>query len=246
MHKTLSEVKAFVSKFNTSYQPVGNQIVGLAVPYIYLNYLQQNTKEIIISAEDCSSFVQPGAYTSAISATMLNSLGIGYTIVGHSERRKVFGDSDEVVNAKLKAALDGGLKVIFCIGEPLEVFKSNSTYQFIANQLNKGLAGVNDDMIKNVIIAYEPVWAIGTGETATPKIAQSAIKYIRGVISDMHNKKIAEAMLIQYGGSVNPTNARILMDEPDIDGLLIGGASLDPATFLDIISETRVKESREK
>jgi len=176
-----------------------------------------------------------GARTGAVSAAMLKSVGATFTLVGHSERRHVFGDTDELVSRKLRAALDAGLGVTLCIGEKLEEREAGQTDQVVLSQLDSGLEGVSEAEISRVIIAYEPVWAIGTGRTATPDQAQEVHALIRAHLVETRGQAIAESMIIQYGGSAKPGNAADLLGQPDVDGLLIGGASLDAESFVAII-----------
>ena len=170
---------------------------------------------------------------------MLKSVGCAFTLVGHSERRHVFGDTDELVNSKLRAALDAGLGVTLCIGEKLEEREAGRTDQVVLSQLDAGLAGVSEAEISRMIIAYEPVWAIGTGRTATPEQAEEVHARIRAHLAEKRGGDVAEKMIIQYGGSAKPGNAAELLGQPDVDGLLIGGASLDAESFVAIIRAGR-------
>ncbi len=176
-----------------------------------------------------------GAFTGEISADMLKEVGAEYVIIGHSERRQYFGETDTTVNLRTKAALDAGLKVILCVGELLEERKSGVTAEIISMQTKLDLAYVPADELKNVIIAYEPVWAIGTGLTATAEQADEACGIIRGVIETLYSKEAAEAITIQYGGSMNDGNAAELLEKVNVDGGLIGGASLVPEKFAKIV-----------
>lgn len=177
-----------------------------------------------------------GAFTGEISAEMLKSVGCQYVILGHSERRTLFGESDEMINKKIKKAVSAGLKPIFCVGETLEERESDSTEKVIETQIREGLAGLKETELSELIIAYEPVWAIGTGKTATPQQAQDVHQFIRNLISDLFSNNFAEKLVIQYGGSVKPDNAAELFSQPDIDGGLIGGASLKADAFLAIVN----------
>ena len=177
---------------------------------------------------------ESGAFTGEVSPLMIKEF-CQYVIIGHSERRQYFGETDETVNKKIKAALKQGLKVILCIGESLEQRESGQTFQVLEEELKKGLFEIKSDGIESIVIAYEPIWAIGTGKTATPEIAEEAHKFIRDYISKIFNKDIGEKIRILYGGSVKPTNISDLMDMEDIDGALVGGASLDPDTFAEIV-----------
>ena len=178
-----------------------------------------------------------GAFTGEISADMLTTSGVKYVIIGHSERRQYFGETDETVNKRLAAALAAGLIPIVCIGELLEERESGKTEEVLATQIRGGLANVSAEDAAKIVIAYEPVWAIGTGKTATPEMAQAAHAFIRADLAAMFGAETAEAMRIQYGGSMKPANAKELVAQKDIDGGLIGGAALDAESFLSLISE---------
>ncbi len=177
-----------------------------------------------------------GAFTGEISAKMLKSVGCQYVILGHSERRTLFGESDEMINKKIKKAVSTGLKPIFCVGETLEERESGSTEKVVETQIRNGLSGLNETELSELIIAYEPVWAIGTGKTATPQQAQDVHQFIRNLISELFSNNFAEKLVVQYGGSVKPDNAADLFSQPDIDGGLIGGASLKADAFLAIVN----------
>lgn len=181
-------------------------------------------------------FEESGAYTAEISGDMLKSVGCEYVILGHSERRVIFNEHNELINKKIKAALAKGLKPIFCIGELLEQRESGETMKVISIQIEKGLEGIRVDQIKNIIIAYEPVWAIGTGKTATPRQAQEVHLFIREFVAKKFSSSVAENIIIQYGGSVKPDNSGELLVQDDIDGALVGGACLKADSFLGIIA----------
>lgn len=176
-----------------------------------------------------------GAYTGEISAKMLKSVGCEYVILGHSERRAIFGESNEWINKKIHKALSEELNVIFCVGETLEERESGTMENVLKTQITEGLKNITEEQIKNVIIAYEPVWAIGTGKTATPQQADDAHKFIRNLITELYNENTAENLTIQYGGSVKPNNAAELLSQPNIDGALVGGAALKADSFIEII-----------
>jgi triosephosphate isomerase (TIM) len=181
-------------------------------------------------------YEQSGAFTAEISADMLKSVGCEYVILGHSERRVIFKESDELINKKIKTSLAKELKPIFCIGELLEQRESGETMKVVSSQIEKGLEGITTEQMKNVIIAYEPVWAIGTGKTATPEQAQEVHSFIRELVAKKFSPSIAESLIIQYGGSVKPDNSGKLLSQKDIDGALVGGACLKPDSFLSIIA----------
>ena len=176
-----------------------------------------------------------GAFTGEISAGMLNDLNVEMVIIGHSERRHVLGETDELINAKVRTALDAGLGVILCVGETLQQREAGETDRVNINQLRRGLEGVTYEMLDDLVIAYEPVWAIGTGNTATPDDANAVHALIRSTISELFGDDAAQEIRIQYGGSVKPANAAELISQPDIDGFLVGGASLKADDFLAII-----------
>lgn len=183
-------------------------------------------------------FEESGAFTGEISANMLKSVGCEYVILGHSERRVIFNEPDELINKKIKTALIKELKPIFCVGELLEQRESGETMNVISTQIEKGLNGITSEQMKNIIIAYEPVWAIGTGKTATPQQAQEVHLFIRELVAKKFSASVAENIIIQYGGSVKPDNSSELLSQKDIDGALVGGACLKADSFLGIIAST--------
>jgi len=211
--------------------------VAICVPYPFLGPVKAALagSSVGLGAQDCS-YETAGAFTGAVSTSMLSSVGCDYIVTGHSERRAIFGDTDEDVNKKTLKVLSEGLKAILCIGELKEERESGETFAVCATQLSKGLAGVTAEQMKDVVIAYEPVWAIGTGLTATPEMAQETHEYIRSWFVDNYSKEVADEVIIQYGGSVNAGNVDDLMACPDIDGALVGGASLQADGFSRIIN----------
>lgn len=210
--------------------------VILCVPFTDLFYalLTAQGTNIKIGAQNMH-FEESGAYTGEVSGKMLKSIGVEYVIIGHSERRQYFAEDDEIVNKKIKAALKNGLKPIMCVGENESQRENGIQFDIITSQVEKGLEGLLDEQVENIIIAYEPIWAIGTGKTATKEQANEAISKIREKILDMYGEKIAENIIIQYGGSMKPSNAKELLEMSDIDGGLIGGASLDANDFANIV-----------
>jgi len=210
--------------------------VAVYPPFVYLREIvaKADGSDIVVGAQDCWH-ESNGAYTGEISIEMLKDCRVGSVLSGHSERRHVIGESDELINAKTKAAIVGGLIAVLCVGEQLAQRESGQTDEINAAQIRAGLAGVSKDELGSVVIAYEPVWAIGTGKTATPDDAQDAHAKIRALIGELYDQQSADAMRIIYGGSMKPGNAGELMAMPDIDGGLIGGASLKPDDFLAII-----------
>lgn len=189
-----------------------------------------------VAAQDCSTEIRFGAQTGEVSAEMLKDVGCSYVIVGHSERRQFYGETDSSVNLKTKAALTAGLMPIVCVGEMLAERDAGSAEDVVKSQLVNGLAGLTVADAERIIIAYEPVWAIGTGKTATPDQAQEMHGFIRRTVADIHGKEIADTARILYGGSVKPENIGDLMAQPDVDGALVGGASLEAESFARIVN----------
>lgn len=206
--------------------------VAVCPPFVYLQSVAKalSSSNIALGAQNVY-FKGKGAFTGEISCQMLKDVCCTYVIIGHSERRHVMGETDELINQKINAAISGGLLPIFCVGELLEERESGRTEEVVSVQIKKGLSGISKEKIEAVTIAYEPVWAIGTGKTALPKQAQEVHEMIRGLIGQMYDKAIAENIRIQYGGSAKPANTAELMRCPDVDGLLIGGASLKANDF---------------
>ena len=210
--------------------------VVLCVPYVDIAAAVETAKgtNIKIGAENVH-FEPKGAYTGEVSAEMLTERGVEYVIVGHSERRQYFGETDETVNLRAKAALGAGLKVIICVGEMLRDREQGITAELVALQTKIALLGVGEEQLKNVIIAYEPVWAIGTGKTATAEQADEVCGIIRATVASLYGEAAAEALTVQYGGSMNAKNAEELLSKVNVDGGLIGGASLKPVDFSVIV-----------
>ena len=210
--------------------------VILCVPYTDLFYAlltAQNTN-IKIGAQNMH-FAESGAYTGEVSGKMLKSINVEYVIIGHSERRQYFNETDETVNKKVKAAFEYGLKPIVCVGETLEQRESGKVEEIITNQTKLALDGLTNEQVENTIIAYEPIWAIGTGKTATKEDANDAVKAIRKKIAEIYGQNVADGVIIQYGGSVKSSNAKELFSMSDIDGALVGGASLKADEFSKIV-----------
>lgn len=210
--------------------------VGVFPPFVYLDEIARALRgtKIVVGAQNCCD--EPhGAFTGEISAAQLVDVGATHVILGHSERRHVYGEGDALVNRKVHAALDQNLSVILCVGETLEERQAKQTEKVIGSQLTLGLAGVNARELLKITIAYEPVWAIGTGQVATPKQAGEAHAYLRGVLGGLYTDTLAEETRIQYGGSVKPDNVKELLSVRDVDGALVGGASLKAETFLPLL-----------
>ena len=213
-----------------------NEVI-ICVPYTDLFYCISYAQDtnIKIGAQNVH-FEDKGAYTGEVSAEMLKSVGVEYVIIGHSERRQYFCETDEIVNKKIKAALKNGLKPIVCVGESLEQREAGQTENIIRSQTKNAFEGLTDDDLKSIIIAYEPIWAIGTGKTATSEDANNSIKAIRDEVSVLYGKEVSDNIIIQYGGSVKSGNAKELFNTSDIDGGLVGGASLVAEEFSKIVN----------
>ena len=244
MNKGASETEDFIKSFLSKTQGLNlHADIVIAPPFLSLPKLAdllhhsnpgKNAHSIQIAAQNCSQF-DSGAYTGEISVLMLREFFVHYVIIGHSERRSIFGETDAMINAKIKKARQANLKPIFCIGETLAEREAGQLEFVLRTQVTEGLKEVSEKDLSDIIIAYEPVWAIGTGVTATSEQAQEAHAFVRSLIADLYGSESASKIRIQYGGSVKPDNAAELMACPDIDGALIGGVSLDPQSFLEII-----------
>ncbi len=235
MNKTPAEAKELISAIAPLVKDAGCDVVA-CTPFVDLASAQEAAKgtNIQIGAENCH-WEKSGAFTGEISADMLHSMGVNIVIIGHSERRQYFGETDVTVQKRVRAALDAGLTVILCVGETLEQREQGITSELCAMQTKIALGGVSTEELKRIIIAYEPVWAIGTGKTATAEQANEVCHTIREVIAELYGKASADGITIQYGGSMNAGNAAELLAQPDVDGGLIGGASLKPADFAAIV-----------
>jgi len=239
MNKTLDEANILASEIKgmVADEVKGNVKVILCTPFPYLlpikNLIGQDTR-ISVAAQNCSEH-ESGAYTGEVSAAMLKSLGIGYVILGHSERRQYFGEDGKLLAKKVDIALKHNLSPIFCCGEPLEVRESNGHEALVKKQIEESLFHLDAASLQKVIVAYEPVWAIGTGKTATSQQAQDMHAVIRKHLASKYGEAVANEITIQYGGSVNAANAKELFSQPDVDGGLVGGASLKSREFAEII-----------
>ncbi|MCI5729526.1 MAG: triose-phosphate isomerase [Clostridia bacterium] len=240
MNKTPAEAKVLLEGIMPLVKDADCDVIA-CVPYVDLQTALETTagSNVQIGAENCH-WAESGAFTGEISANMLTSMGVKTVIIGHSERRTYFGDTDVTVQKRVRAALDADMTVILCVGEYLEQREQGVTAEVVAMQTKIDLQGVSKDELKNVIIAYEPVWAIGTGKTATAEQANEVCALIRGTIADLYDEETAEGITIQYGGSMNAKNAAELLAQPDVDGGLIGGASLKPADFAEIVKAATV------
>ena len=233
MNKNNAETKAFFEAVD-AVAASENATYGIGCPFTDLRTAQDNAKNLIVAAENCH-WETSGAYTGEISAQMLASMGVQYVIIGHSERRTYFAETDVTVNRRVRAALGGGISVIVCVGERLEEREQGITFDLMSMQTKIALQNVTKEEMKRVIIAYEPVWAIGTGKTATADQANEVCAHIRSVVESLYDKATADELIVQYGGSMNAKNADELLAKPDVDGGLIGGASLKPVDFSEIV-----------
>ena len=236
MNFTPSEATAFINEIKPMVEGKNNCDIIFCAPFVTIASAMEAAKgsNIKIGAQNVH-FEEKGAFTGEISAKMLGEIGVEYVIIGHSERRQYFGETDHTVNLRTKAALAAGLKVILCLGEVKEERLAGITNEVVAMQTKLDLAGVSADELKNVIIAYEPVWAIGTGLTATPEQADETCGVIRSVVASLYGNDAAEEIIIQYGGSMNDKNATELLSKTNVDGGLIGGASLVAEKFTAIV-----------
>lgn len=236
MNKTNCEGVATINELKSLIAEYKEVEVIIGAPAIMLSDLVKAAEgsNIKIAAQNMYN-KDSGAFTGEISPVMLKAIGVNHVILGHSERREYFGETDAFINEKVKAALAHGITPILCIGEKLEERESGKTLEVNSRQVKGGMASLTEDEAKKVIIAYEPVWAIGTGKTATPEMAQETHKAIREVVREMFGSEVADGTIIQYGGSMNAANAAELMAQPDIDGGLVGGASLDAKTFAVVV-----------
>ena len=235
MYTSLESAKQLAADVASGLPSNPNVIVAVCPPAPFLTAVVAATKGAIpVGGQNCH-YEKEGAFTGEIAPQMLLDCGCKYVILGHSERRHGMGETDELLNKKTKAALAAGLEVIFCIGELLSEREANQTEAVLETQLKNGLVGLTAEQMTKVVIAYEPVWAIGTGKVATPEQAQAAHAFVRKTISGMFGEKTGSEVLIQYGGSVKPDNAAALLHLPDVDGALVGGASLKADSFLAIV-----------
>ena len=236
MNMLPNEAIKFIQDLTPLVKDTKNEVI-ICAPYTDLFYTILNAQDtnIKIGAQNMH-FEEKGAYTGEVSGKMLKSIGVEYVIIGHSERRQYFAETDETVNKKIKAAFENDLKPIVCVGETLEEREKGIAFDVITKQTRLALDGLSNEQVKNTIIAYEPIWAIGTGKTATADDANESIKKIREEISKIYGKDIAECVIILYGGSVKSSNAKELFNKSDIDGGLVGGASLKAEEFAKIVN----------
>ena len=237
MNMTVGETESFLNDFRMEVEEVSSVEIVIAPPFTAIAKLSEllgGSQKIRLGAQNFY-FEKSGAYTGEISATMLRELFVKYVIIGHSERRAIFGETDALINQKVLAAHASELKPILCVGETLAEREAGKEKEVLETQLRGGLVGVTAEQLLDTVIAYEPVWAIGTGKTATSAQAQDAHAHTRAVLAELTDQATADKVRIQYGGSVKPANALELLSQPDIDGALVGGASLEPRGFAEIV-----------
>ena len=237
MFKTKKEAKEFAEEFRTLYKDTDVR-TAICAPFTQLDTLKEAFAgtSIGVGAQNVH-FEDEGAFTGEISLPMLKEIGVDYCVIGHSERRQYFNETDETVNLKLKKLLnESDIVPILCVGENLEQREAGSEKEIVEGQIRADLAGISADKVASMVIAYEPIWAIGTGKTATPEQAGEMCAVIRGIIEELYDEDTCDRVIIQYGGSVKPENATEIMNMDEIDGALVGGASLSPQKFMDIIN----------
>ena len=232
MNKTIAETKAFVEAVDAKVSDSADW--GIATPYLASQAAKEGTKKLLVAAENCH-FKDSGAYTGEVSVEMLKEIGVEWVILGHSERRQYFGETDETVNAKMLQVLKNDMTPIVCVGETLEEYEAGTTKNVVKTQTVAAFKDVCPKCAGRTVIAYEPVWAIGTGKTATNEIAQDVCGYIRSVVAELYGQEVADQVRIQYGGSVKPEGLKTLLEQPDIDGALVGGASLQADSYIAMI-----------
>lgn len=236
MNKTCKEAVAFIEAIEPQLHQ--GATFGVGAPYTALKDCTAVAKNLIIAAENCH-FEDTGAFTGEISVPMLEEIGVQWCIIGHSERRQMFNETDETVNKKAKRCLASNITPIICCGETLEQFEAGKTECVVRSQVKGCLAGIEGKQVASLVIAYEPIWAIGTGKSATKEIAQNTCAIVRDEVCALFGKEVADKVRIQYGGSVKPDNIKEYMAEADIDGALIGGASLKVDSFVEIINAVK-------
>ncbi|MTT30805.1 triose-phosphate isomerase [Terrilactibacillus sp. BCM23-1] len=241
MNKTVQEAVDFVNEVKGSVPSASTVDTVVCAPAIVLDQIVKAAKgtDLKIGAQNVH-FEESGAFTGEISPVMLEAANVNYVVIGHSERRAMFAETDETVNKKVHAALNHNLLPIVCVGETLEERESDKWQEVVKVQVTEGLKGVTAEQVVSVVVAYEPVWAIGTGKSASIGDANEVCAYVRKVLADLYSQEVADQVRIQYGGSVKPNNIGQYMAESDIDGALVGGASLDPESFLKLLEGVKV------
>ncbi len=236
MFKTRDEALQFILKVNNN-MPSNEKVDSvICSQFTVLRCLVKRQGDNLRIGAQNMHFLDEGAYTGEVSGLMLKSIGVSYVVIGHSERRAMFNETDEAINKKLHKAFEVGLTPILCVGESLEQREGGQTEEHLKNQVEKDLAGLTADQVKELVIAYEPIWAIGTGKTATSQIADETCGFIRQTVAKLYGEEVSEAIRIQYGGSVKTSNIDELMSMPNIDGALIGGASLKADDFITLVN----------
>ncbi len=241
MNKTRDEALQFIYTVNQEVPTVNKVETVICANDVLLRDLVKRQGENLKIGAQNMHYELSGAFTGETSPRLLETTGVTYVIIGHSERREMFNETDEAVNKKLLASFSYSLKAILCVGETLSIREANETNDHIKNQIIKAFNNLTAKQAAEVIVAYEPIWAIGTGKTATPEQAEETIKEIRNVLSNLYTKEVADKIRILYGGSVTPNNIKELLKEPNIDGALVGGASLEPTSFLSLVNAARDK-----
>ncbi|CAH2214420.1 triose-phosphate isomerase [Tepidibacter aestuarii] len=236
MHKTIKEAVEFVNEVKSEIKGTDVEAV-ICAPFTLLKDLKEASKEtnIKIGAQNMH-FEEKGAFTGEISPLMLKEIDVDYVVIGHSERRQYFNETNETVNKKVIKALEYKINPIICVGETLEQREADKTKDVVKVQVEEALVNIDEKDIKDIVIAYEPIWAIGTGKTSSSKDANDVISYIRDVVANVYSDQTAEEVRIQYGGSVKPANVEEIMNESDIDGALVGGASLQPKDYVELVN----------
>ncbi len=237
MNKTIEDTKKFIDEVNTLSKEGVEAVI--CAPYTDLAILQEKLSKNIKIASQNIHWEENGAFTGEISPLMLKELGVEYAIVGHSERREMFGETNQTVNKRALAAFKYGITPIICVGENLEERESEKTKEIVKEQTIQALENFSSEQVKNTVIAYEPIWAIGTGKSSSAEDANDVIRFIRQVVADQYDQQVANQVRIQYGGSVKPENIRSYMEQSDIDGALVGGASLEPKSFMALVENAK-------
>lgn len=236
MNKTIAEAVSFIDAVDSHVHDTA--IYGIATSFIALQDSVKHANNLIVAAENCH-YEDHGAFTGEVSVPMLQEIGVTHCIIGHSERRMMFGDTNETVSKKAKKLIDANIVPIVCVGESEAEYDANQSEAVIRSQIQGSLATLCKECVKKIVIAYEPIWAIGTGKSASKEVAQNCCAIVRDEVKNLFGAEAAEAVRIQYGGSVKPENIKEYMAEADIDGALIGGASLKPDSFIEIIENSK-------
>ncbi len=241
MHKTIQEAQEFIQQLIPLVHKSPSRVF-LAVPFTAIDALAKETENtpLVIGAQNMND-ASEGAFTGEVAGKMLKEAGAKFVLLGHSERRHLYHENNDFINRKVKRAIQVGLQPILCIGETKEEYETEQTKEVLQQQLTQCLADISPEDLQTLIVAYEPVWAIGTGYSATPEIAQNVHQFCRQLLGQLLTPELAHQIVIQYGGSANPTNARALLSQPDIDGLLVGGASLSLESFSQIVNDGAIK-----